>query len=269
MFPIPYFEQPRLSIGPLTIHAFGVLVAVAVISGTEILRRRAETERLDANKAQQLLMWALVFGFVIAHLFDRFVYYPREALADPMSILKIWTSLSSFGGFLGVVIGIFVYLRRHPLKPLTWRYVDLIAYAFPFGWIFGRTGCFLAFDHPGRETAFFLAQVYKDGKVRFNLGLLEALYFIPLALVFYLLGRRRRGPGFYVGLLPLLYVPFRFFADFLRIHDTRYAGLTPGQWGCIVVTFVGAVILRNALRAGPEADEPAPLGQRGAAPSKS
>ena len=28
---IPYFEQPRLHLGPITIHAFGVLVAGCVI----------------------------------------------------------------------------------------------------------------------------------------------------------------------------------------------------------------------------------------------
>jgi phosphatidylglycerol:prolipoprotein diacylglycerol transferase len=247
---LPYFDQPRIPIGPLTIHAFGVLVAIAVIVGTEILRRRAPHEGLDARKAQDLLTWVLVGGFIGAHLVDRFVYFPKETLRNPISILKIWDGLSSFGGFLGATTGAALYLRRHPMRPDTWRYLDLVAFAFPFGWIFGRTGCFVAFDHPGAETSFFLGQAYRDGVVRWNLGLMEAIYFVLVSALFFVLGRRhRRGPGFYVGLLALVYVPFRFAADFLRIIDVRYAGLTPGQWGTIALAVVGFLIMRRASRA--------------------
>ena len=35
---------------------------------------------------------------------------------------------------------------------------------FPFGWIFGRLGCFLAYDHPGAPTTFFLGQKYRTGR---------------------------------------------------------------------------------------------------------
>jgi phosphatidylglycerol:prolipoprotein diacylglycerol transferase len=41
----------------------------------------------------------------------------------------------------------------------------------------------------------------------------------------------------------VLYAPFRFAADFLRIVDVRYGGLTPGQWGCIALALGGAAIL--------------------------
>jgi phosphatidylglycerol:prolipoprotein diacylglycerol transferase len=250
---LPYFSQPRIPLGPVTIHAFGVLVAMAVLVGTEVLRRRAAKEGLDVGMAQRLIGWVLVAGFIGAHLVDRLVYFPAETLQDPLSILWIWQSLSSFGGFLGGTFGAWLFLRKNPLGAKTWRYLDTIAYAFPFGWIFGRTGCFVAFDHPGRETTFFLGQVYKDNVVRYNLGLLEAIYFIPVIVLFLVLGRRRRGPGFYVALLALVYVPFRFSADFLRIVDVRYGGLTPGQWGTIALAFIGVWGLRRALRLGPSA----------------
>lgn len=250
---LPYFAQPRLPLGPVTIHAFGVLVAAAVLVGTEVLRRRAAKQGLDVGIMQRMIGWVLVAGFIGAHLFDRLVYFPEETLKDPLSILWIWQSLSSFGGFLGASFGAWLFLRKNPLSPRTWRYLDAIAYAFPFGWIFGRTGCFVAFDHPGRETTFFLGQVYKDGVVRFNLGLFEAIYFIPVMVLFLIVGRRRHGPGFFVGLLALVYVPFRFAADFLRIVDVRYGGLTPGQWGTIVLAFLSLWLLARARRLGPDA----------------
>ena len=245
--PIPYFDQPTFVLGPITIHSFGALVAVAIVVGAEVVRRRAVTENLDPRKAQQLVGWVLVCGFVVAHLFERLVDHPREWLADPLSILWIWKSLSSFGGFIGAALGIWLYLRRHPLAPHTWRYLDAIAYAFVFAWIFGRAGCFLAFDHPGKPTTFFISQFDKTGVPIFNLGLLEALYFVCLAGLFAALGRTSRPAGFYVALLCLAYAPFRFFADFLRTVDVRHGGMTPAQWGCLVLVGTGILVMRQAF----------------------
>jgi prolipoprotein diacylglyceryltransferase len=57
---IPYFEQPRLALGPLTIHAFGVLVAVAVLVGHRMFRWKLKREGMDAVLGERLLTWVLV-----------------------------------------------------------------------------------------------------------------------------------------------------------------------------------------------------------------
>jgi prolipoprotein diacylglyceryltransferase len=54
------------------------------------------------------------------------------------------------------------------------------------------------------------------------------------------LDRKPRPPGFFLIAFPLLYVPVRFFLDFLRIGDARYLGLTPAQYAGIAV-FLAAV----------------------------
>lgn len=242
---IPYFAQPSLSLGPITIHSFGVLVAVGILSGTYLIRRRAAAWGMDPITAERLTIWILLGGFAGAHLVDRLVYYPRETLADPWSLLRFWESLSSFGGFLGALVGAALFLRRERLGKQKWSYLDLPFYAFPTSWFFGRIGCFLAFDHPGSATSFFLAQRYADGVVRHNLGLDEALYILPVALLFLWLGRRRtRVPGFFVGLLPVVYAPVRFMLDFLRIADVRYFQFTPGQYGAAVLLVAGVLVLR-------------------------
>ena len=38
----PYFEAPAISVGPVTLHAFGMLVAAAILLGRRMLVRRAE-----------------------------------------------------------------------------------------------------------------------------------------------------------------------------------------------------------------------------------
>jgi phosphatidylglycerol:prolipoprotein diacylglycerol transferase len=246
---IPYFVQPSLSLGPLTIHAFGLMVAAAVIVGSEIVRRRAVKKALDPAIAHRLVGWIVVGGFIGAHLVDRFVYFPKDTWEDPWSILRVWAGLSSFGGFLGALASLVLFLRVNPLRGLTWWYVDVIAYAFPFAWVLGRVGCFLAFDHPGSPTTFFLGQADADGVVRHNLGLDEAIYSAVIALVFSRLGRTRQRPGVFIGLLTLLYAPFRFGLDFLRQVDIRYVGLTPGQYGAAALVVCGIVILSASREA--------------------
>jgi phosphatidylglycerol:prolipoprotein diacylglycerol transferase len=245
---LPYIAQPTLTIGPVTIHAFGVLVAIGVLVGARVLGRRVAHESLDPEIASSLLVWLLACGFVGAHLVDRLIYFPRETLAHPLTLVEIWSGLSSFGGFAGAALGIAIASHRARLGARAFRYVDAIAYAFPFGWFFGRMGCFLAFDHPGVATNAWIGERFVDGVVRHNLGLEEALFFVPLAALFVVLGRRRRSPGFFAGLLAALYAPVRFYLDTLRVVDVRYAGLTPGQWGAVALFVTGLVILLGGPR---------------------
>ena len=250
---IPYFVQPSLSLGPISIHAFGVLVAVGILVGMRLIRRRAAVWGMDPFVAERLTIWILLGGFAGAHLIDRLVYYSADALANPWSLLRFWEGLSSFGGFLGAIVGAALFVRLQRMGSQKWLYLDVVAYAFPTSWFFGRTGCFLAYDHPGSATNILLAQRYSDGVVRHNLGLDEALYTLPVALLFLWLGRRGpRAPGFFVGWLAVLYAPVRFLLDFLRIADVRYFRFTPGQYGAVAIFVVGVLILTIPSRAKPE-----------------
>jgi prolipoprotein diacylglyceryltransferase len=101
----------------------------------------------------------------------------------------------------------------------------------------------------------------REGVVIHNLGLEEAIFTIGLSAAFALLARRPRYAGFYLGLLPLVYAPYRFASDFLRIRDVRYLGLTPAQWGTLALLVVAAAILAQGRRRAtppPGSASPAP-----------
>lgn len=264
---IPYFRQPSLHLfGPVTIHAFGFLVAVAVIVGSKLALMRCESRKLDRDVCSDLIFYALVAGFLVAHVYSVLAYFPRQAIEDPLHLLKFWENISSFGGMVGGVLGIWIFFRfRAPgLDARTrWEYLDIIAFAFPFAWAIGRLACTTAHDHPGTLTTFplgvslktpearaYITAVYRDAgrlaelpgpselaRTAFHdLGWYEFLYTL-LAIVpaFLLLDRRSRPPGFYVIVFLLLYVPARFGLDFLRLSDARYFGLTPGQYAGLAV----------------------------------
>ena len=51
--------------------------------------------------------------------------------------------------------------------------------------------------------------------------------------------KKARFPGFFLALIPFYYGPVRFFLDGLRTHDRRISGFTPGQYGAMILFFIG------------------------------
>ena len=274
---LPYFQQPSWQVGPLSIHAFGVAVAVAVAVGQRMADRRAARLGLDHATVNGLGGWMLGGGVLGAHLFSVLFYFPDKLQQDPWLLFRVWEDISSFGGMIGGGLGaiLFFHLRR-PDLPARARlaFADLVAFVFPTGLAIGRIGCALAHDHPGVVTNFPLglslrtssAQAYVQGVYAnaglpapsevaglgfHDLGLYELLF---LALVVVPLFRRWdrsvRPPGFFLAAFAGLYLPVRFTLDLLRVADARYVGLTPAQWvaagGLSVLPFF--VVQRPRLR---------------------
>jgi len=239
----PYFEAPAITLGPVTLHAFGMLVAAAILLGRWMLVRRAEQRGLDGEAASRLVLWMVAGGLVGAHWVAVTLTDPRDVVRDPLVLIRLWEGLSSVGGIVAGILAGLWWMRRSGLKSCERRaYLDLAAFVFPFAWILGRAGCAVAHDHPGIPTQGWWAVQYPDGP-RFDLGLLEFFYALFLAGLFRWLDRRPRSDGFYLGLFLLLYGPVRFFLDELRVGDARYLGFTPAQVGCVVAVIAGVVVL--------------------------
>jgi phosphatidylglycerol:prolipoprotein diacylglycerol transferase len=270
---LPYLEQPAWHVGPLTIHAFGVAVALAAWLGLTLVQQRFARLGLDPLFGQRLGGWILVGGIVGAHVFSVLFYFPHEFRRDPWMILRVWEDISSFGGFLGGLIAalLFFYLRAPNKDPHTkLAYLDAIAFVFPAALAIGRFGCALAHDHPGTVTTFPLAislrtdaaMDYLNGVYRaaglvlpqnartmgfHDLGLYEFL-FLTLAVVpaFISWNRHPRPVGFFLVAFAWLYLPVRFGLDMLRVADARYVGLTPAQWvAAMIMAALPFVVVRH------------------------
>jgi len=226
---------PPLVLGPITLYAFDILVAVAIVIGVRMSAKRAEKFGLDPEIIYDTSLWAVLPGFIGAHLFAQILYSPEEILKDPLSLLRIWSHLSSIGGFIGGTAGIMYYFRSRKIP--FWPYMDVIVYGFAIAWIFGRLGCTVSFDHPGALTDFFLGMQFPGSKeissgVRHNLGFYEFLWAVGLS-AFFTASKKQRFVGWYLLTAGLAYFPLRFAADFLRAADAVYLGLTPAQLAII------------------------------------
>ena len=266
---IPYIEQPSLAVGPVTITAFGVIVSGAVLAGLEIGRRRFRGLGLDPDVGEGIGWYAIVGGFIGAHVFSVLFYFPEKVLSNPLVLFKLWEDISSFGSMLGGLLAIWLYFRiKAPgvRGEMRRAYLDVVAFTFPFSLAIGRLACSLAHDHPGSLTTFplgislespaareYISSVYRNAgraaelpvaevmtRMGFHdLGWYEFLYLTVVAVpAVLLLNHRRRGDlpaGRFAALFILLYMPVRFALDFLRVGDAKYAGLTPGQWTALAL----------------------------------
>jgi phosphatidylglycerol:prolipoprotein diacylglycerol transferase len=243
---------------PVSLKPFGLLVSVGVYLGGWLSLRYASKRGVSARALSSFMIWVMVGGFVVGHVLDVVFYSPERVLSDPLSLLRLWDGLSSYGGFTGALLGALWWGRRYRAAILP--YADVVASAFPAGWAFGRAGCAVVHDHPGVASDAWFAVAYPGGG-RLDLGLLELVLTIPLAIAFLLLRRRAWPWGFFLGTFCVLYAPVRFGLDFLRLREPvslpglelaaerRYWELTPAQWASIALAAAGVVLLRRGLRA--------------------
>jgi phosphatidylglycerol:prolipoprotein diacylglycerol transferase len=248
---IPYFDGhlfdiPRIfGLGPLPIHMFGLLVAMGVILGDRIVVKEGMLRGLEDRDVKFLNARIVITGFIVAHLVSVIFYFPERIKENPLILVNFWAGLSSFGGFLGALLAFLYYTRKEKIPALP--YADAVALGLAVGWIFGRTGCFTAHDHPGLRTTFFLGVRYPEG-TRHDLGFEELLFTIAMTAILFVYAKKPRVPGRIIGLFATMYAPVRFGLDFLRARDVarpdeRYANLTPAQWACLATIGVGLWLL--------------------------
>ncbi|WP_437611598.1 prolipoprotein diacylglyceryl transferase family protein [Sorangium sp. So ce834] len=241
---IPWFTSPPL---PFGLHAFGVLLTLAVIVNHLVLVRRARALGLGSAGAIE----ALAIGTAAA------------AVAGAVLVGRLvggGGTLSSAGGFLGAVAGLVGLARALRIPVLA--AADAAAFAFPFGWLLARAACAFAHDHPGRRSASWLAVQYPGG-ARLDLGLLEWMATPLLAGIVVLASRRAPRPGAAAGALALAYGILRFGLDFLRADDfgetpdPRWQGLTAAQWVCLGALIpLGIALLRLKATPSPPGARP-------------
>ncbi|MEC7987342.1 MAG: prolipoprotein diacylglyceryl transferase family protein [Myxococcota bacterium] len=277
---IPYFSPPVYNIYGIALDSWSILVSLGFIVGLEMSRSRAIRLGLDIKDIVDGGLFIVGMGFVFGHLVHVLAYNPH--LIDEKGwviLIKIWAGFSSNGGFLGAIIGPIVWFNWVRPRPF-WLHADTIAFGLPFGWFFGRLGCFTAHDHVGRSSEFALAVDFPD-KMRFrvservfeqldpnlmvtqngcptqdgvwdtcmvtwevgarhDLGLYEAIYVFGIALVFWFLRKRSLRCSSFAMLFCLLYAPVRFGLDFLRNTDLPNSDL---RWAGFTPAQYGSMFL--------------------------
>ena len=248
-----------IQIGPVTLHTYGLLIAVAVFLAYHVARRGAVERRIPAEKLDRLVMYVILAGFVGARL----LYFGVDGFAglrrDPLAFFRIWEGgLVFYGSVIGGFLALLVFARVNELRALT--LTDLLAPALLLGHTVGRLGCFAAGCCYGRPTDSFLGVVFThpESLAPKHIPLHPTQLYasagtFALFLVAFQWSKRAPKTGALTAFYLVGYGVFRFVLEFFRGDDRGMfiAGLAPSQWIAMFMAAAGvAVALRVASSRG-------------------
>lgn len=248
---IPYFKLDILTLGPLHIYVWGLMVALGIAAALLVSTGLANHKGLSSTILLDWAAWSIAAAFIGARLGHVFLYDWQNFSAHPFDILKIWQGgLSSFGGFIGAAIASIIYARVKKIN--FWAYANTIMYGFPLGIGIGRLGCFFNHLHIGKLSNLPWAVAFPGGS-RLDMGLIESVFGFILFATYFILERRKPQLNSYLPLTMIIYGATRFLLDFGRAidisgADARYFGLTPAQFGSILLVIGGIIIWKNFVR---------------------
>ena len=148
-------DPPRtFSLGPVTLHLYGLVIAVGLLLAVLYSLRRCKQFGLKQDDLLDGVLWVTPFAIICARAY--YVAFTWEAYADnPISALYIWEGgIAIYGGVLGAVLGIAVLCKVKKLKFAA--VMDLVLLGFLIGQSMGRWGNFFNREAFGAPTDSFL-----------------------------------------------------------------------------------------------------------------
>lgn len=238
------------TLGPLTIHWYGVLLAAGFLAAFWTGARRAPGAGVSPDMVYDLVPW-LVIGAVVGARFVYVVSYWEHFAGRPWTeVFAVWTGgLVYYGGLIGAIFGTVLFARRK--KVSLWPLADVAAPSVALGQAIGRIGCLLhgccygracelpwaihfPADHVTRGAGVHPTQIYES-------ALSFALY-AGLAWLF----RSRKFDGqvfavYLLGYAVLRFVVESFRGDYPSAHLAT--GFTPGQLASLSILAAGLLLI--------------------------
>lgn len=245
------------NLGPLTVHWFGVCIALAFLAGLWTATRRAPHAGIPGEQIADLVVpWLLVGGVLGARLLYIVTYWRESFAGQPWSELFMIQrgGLVYYGGLMGASLAVILFARWKKI-PL-WKLADVLTPSIALGSMFGRIGCLLNGCCFGRPCAMPWAIRFPDDHSTQGLPVHPTqLYDALLNLVLYLglawLFRRRKFDGQVFATYLLGYAITRSIVEAFRGDYNAghlHGGFTPAHLVSVASLAAGIVIffvLRN------------------------
>ena len=236
---IPSPSSGRLELGPLSLNAYGLMIALGVVAAVWLFGRRLEARNIGTREdANAIGVWGVVAGVIGARAYHVFTDWHRFE-DNWLDVFKVWQGgLGIPGGMLaGVLVGVYVAHRRGiPIGPG----LNAVAPSLPLAQAIGRWGNYFNQELYGRPTDLPWALeidadhlpttgTYAPGTTFHPTFLYESLWNIALVGVILWLDRRFKWAG---GQLLAVYVLGyglgRLWVESLRVDEAAQLG--PWRW---------------------------------------
>ncbi len=229
----------NIKLGPLTIHMYGIMVALGFLSALIICEKRAKKRGMDTDILFGIF-WCAIFGGAAG---SKLLYYTvnlPDVLKDPSILWNFQNGWVVYGGILGGVFASFLYCRYKKADFV--QYLDLVLPAVAFAQGCGRIGCFFAGCCYGRETeSAFSIQYWQSEYAPNGVKLIPTQIYssvgdFALAILLMIYARREPKKGKVAAVYCILYSVGRFIIEMMR-NDYR------GEWGILSTSQIISVFI--------------------------
>ena len=187
-----------LSLGPLTIHYYGLIIATGLLLAVIYGLRRCKQFGIKDDDIVDGVLWVTPFAILCARAYYC-IFSWHEFAHDPISVLYIWNGgLAIYGGVIGAIIGVtvFCHFKKIKLSAL----LDLVLLGFLIGQGIGRWGNFFNREAFGAATDSFLRMgLYNMRTFAFEYYhptfLYESLWNLTGFLLLHFLSKKRQYDG--------------------------------------------------------------------------
>ncbi|NLW03226.1 MAG: prolipoprotein diacylglyceryl transferase [Clostridiaceae bacterium] len=242
-FPLPEF----LGIGPIRVHWYGIIIAVAIIFSLILGTKQASRFRIREEDLLDMFLIALPVSVIFSRLFY-VVFKFDEFKNNLVRILYIWEGgVAIYGAVIGAVLSVFIFSRIRKIN--MWVLCDFACVYLPLSQAIGRWGNFFNQELYGKGTnlpwgmtgSIIRAETGSDQLVHPTF-LYESLWNVLVFFVLLFIRKRNKVPGRVFASYLLLYSFGRFMIEFLRVDDFQSANDVRYNQAFAAVLFAGALI---------------------------
>ncbi len=246
---------------------YGLAYVTGFLAGAWLMMQypRHGRSQLPANQVTDFI-FVLVFGVLLGGRIGYFLLYDFSALIHhPLTLFKVWQGgMASHGGFIGVMLAVWWYSRRHKLPFL--HLGDVLVTTVPVGLFCGRIANFINGELWGKISHVPWAMIFpKSAPPGTPIALIpprhpSQLYEAALEgiFLFALMQWRlwktdaiRTQPGRISGEFLLAYALVRIFCEVYREPDVGISlifGMSRGTFYSIFVAIAGVALIVYAAR---------------------
>jgi prolipoprotein diacylglyceryl transferase len=262
---IPSPGDNAISVGPLELRAYGLMIALGVIAGLELARRRFAQRGLDPDDMSAIALWAVPAGLIGSRIYHVITDWRRFAEEDGwLAAFKIWEGgLGIPGGIIaGVIAGVWAAKRRN--VPIA-EAIDAAIPGVPLAQAIGRLGNWFNQELFGEPTTVPWALEidpehrpvgYSQFETFHPTFLYEALWNLALVGVLLWIDKRRvLRPGRLLAVYVAGYSAGRLWVELLRIDQASLiAGVRVNVWMSIIAFTLSVAVLIISGPRRPEDD---------------
>lgn len=232
-----------ISIGPIVIRSYGVLVALAFIVGYNYAK---SLRVLPDRFLESGFLCVVISSIVGARLFYIFLNL-KDYISNPIDVIKVWEGgLVFYGGFIFSVIVLIGLIKKYELD--FFKVGDVLILSLLLGEVIGRLGCFFAGCCYGKPTDLPWGIVFTHPNTLAPVGIkihptqiYESIsYFIAFLILNLRFHKRKREEGKILCGGLVVSAVIRYIGEFLR-GDTKvlFLGMTLTQYISILIIIWG------------------------------